>query len=323
MKLSELMELFKQRLRKQGFQVSESPKDPAFDAEMHAFLQRVEAMQRVIPDDDGHEHEFTESPHIPIGTWIRLRAPDFPSYVGFTYVDPGAGLSIKGSAQNDPDLARHSKVTYRLPAPMSSWRALSQEEIERLDLPIRPSWLANFGPQPAAGTHWASWREHPQLVGRFHPECPDDLQVVIHDGGPRLSEHPPECVWVRVVGGERSVFQGQVLNAPCHLKSVLQGDLIRFVVPEGSEHALMVTDRYLSERTDWTIHPCRTCGLAELYDAPSDLIRVVFPDVPDGVTTNGFSAICPACGGIQVVQHKSFHPEDPGLAESPESSGNP
>ncbi len=50
------------------------------------------------------------------------------------------------------------------------------------------------------GQRWLSWRGHPLLKGRFHPEYPDDLQVLIYDGGPRLSKHPPEVVWVRVVG---------------------------------------------------------------------------------------------------------------------------
>jgi hypothetical protein len=31
------------------------------------------------------------------------------------------------------------------------------------------------------------WRDDPLLKGRFHPDFPDDLQVVVHDGGPRLT----------------------------------------------------------------------------------------------------------------------------------------
>src|SRR5215471_14876033 len=37
------------------------------------------------------------------------------------------------------------------------------------------------------GTANMNWREHPLLKSRFHPEFPDDLQVIVHDGGPRLS----------------------------------------------------------------------------------------------------------------------------------------
>jgi len=312
MNLSRVFGLFRKRRENP---VSKVPNDPALDADMQANIQRLQEKMRAIPDDAGHEDEFCEDPCIPIGTWIRLREPDFPAFVGFTYVDTGAGFSVRGGAQNEPDLGEQRWMTYRLPFPRSAWRRLSADEIQRLDLPDEPSWLEAYGPQPPPGTRWASWRNHPQLQGRFHPECPDDLQVVIHDGGPRLSKHRPERVWVRVVGGDDDVWMGHVLNEPCHLTSVSRGDLISFVVPEGSEHALLVTGKYLRERPDWIIQACRGCGLSELYDAPSDLTRRVFPDVPEGVTMSIFTAICPACGGTQVVQHKDFDLDAARLAE--------
>ena len=36
------------------------------------------------------------------------------------------------------------------------------------------------------------WRDHPKLKGRFHESYPDDLQVMAHDGGPRLTDSRPE-----------------------------------------------------------------------------------------------------------------------------------
>ncbi len=39
------------------------------------------------------------------------------------------------------------------------------------------------------------WRSDPLLEGRFHPEYPDDLQVIVHDGGPRLTKNAPELMW--------------------------------------------------------------------------------------------------------------------------------
>ena len=44
------------------------------------------------------------------------------------------------------------------------------------------------------------WRDDPLLTGRFHPNHPDDLQVIVHEGGPRLSTSPPELIWVRLDG---------------------------------------------------------------------------------------------------------------------------
>jgi hypothetical protein len=61
----------------------------------------------------------------------------------------------------------------------------------------------------------------------------------------------------------------------------------------------MVTDKYLSERGAWTILPCRKCGFSEMFDAPSDLIRAVFPKSPPGGQMSMFTAFCPLCGGVQ------------------------
>src|SRR5688572_7385786 len=75
------------------------------------------------------------------------------------------------------------------------------------------------------------WRTHPKLKGRFLPEHPDDLQVIVHDGGPRITDRSPEAVWVTVTGCDRDVFIGRVLNQPTQLRTVQQGQQIRFVMP--------------------------------------------------------------------------------------------
>jgi hypothetical protein len=148
------------------------------------------------------------------------------------------------------------------------------------------------------------WRSHLKLQGRFHPEHPDDIQVVVHDGGPRLTNHRPELVWVTIVRCDANLFCGTVLNEPEQLSSVSQGSEIQFLIPDGGDHPLMVTDKYLRERASWIIQPCNKCGLSELFDAPSDLMRVVFSNVPPDSVMEAFTVFCGACGGAQVVQHK-------------------
>jgi hypothetical protein len=165
-----------------------------------------------------------------------------------------------------------------------------------------------YGSQPEPDSHWGAWREHPKFKGRFLPDHPDDLQVLVHDGGPRITQKRPELVWVTVTGMEGGVLRGLVLNQPYHLQTVSRGSEIRFVVPEGSEHPIMVTEKYLRERASWVIHPCRKCGLSELFDAPSDLIRVVFPNTPPGAEMRMFTAFCPLCGGMQGVESSSYPP---------------
>jgi hypothetical protein len=66
----------------------------------------------------------------------------------------------------------------------------------------------------------------------------------------------------------------------------------------------MVSDKYLAERRNWVIQPCAKCGLSELFDAPSDLQKIVFPSMPPDATMKMFTAFCGLCGGVQVVQHK-------------------
>ena len=148
------------------------------------------------------------------------------------------------------------------------------------------------------------WRDHPRLRGRFPPDQPDDLQVIVHDGGPRVTDRQPEAVWVTVTGCGGDIFTPRVLNQPTQLSTVKQGQQIRFLVPDGSEHPILVTDKYLRERPCWTIHPCQKCGLSELFDAPSDLMRVVFPNMPADAVMEAFTSFCPLCGGVQTLEFK-------------------
>jgi hypothetical protein len=153
------------------------------------------------------------------------------------------------------------------------------------------------------------WRTHPKLTGHFHPEHPDDLQVIVHDGGPRLTDLAPELVWVTVAGSEGDVFTGRVLNQPAHLLTVRKDQEIKFITPDRCQHPLLVTDKYLHERPLWKIEPCKQCGFAELFDAPSDLIRAAFPEVPEGAVMEGFTSFCPLCRGIQMLRYLGTKPK--------------
>lgn len=152
------------------------------------------------------------------------------------------------------------------------------------------------------------WRDEPNLRGRFLPDHPDDLQVIVHDGGPRLSPLAPELMWVRVLGGAGGVYSGQLLNVPQGLRSVALGSSILFVAPSRAEYPLRVTEKYLSERAAWKITPCDRCGLPELFDAPSDLIARIFPDLPPSAGMDAFTSFCPLCDGVQVVEAAAAAP---------------
>jgi len=158
------------------------------------------------------------------------------------------------------------------------------------------------------------WTKHPKLQGRFHAEFPDDLQVIDHDGHPPITKRGAELVWVRMsacghdvpIFGDRTVplFRAIVLNKPQHLQTLSEGTEIQFLVPEGGKYPLQVTENYLQERASWRmLTPCTQCGLSELFDPPSAIVRHSFPNVTaDQLSGFTFTTKCGWCGGGQVVR---------------------
>lgn len=248
---------------------------------------------------------YQTSSEIPIGVWIWAKPRPDLDIIGFTYVDPQCGLSAKGGPAAQLNWSEQPVLTLRLPMPETPWRVLNDSEVDQFKLPKQPGWIQHFGPQPAKGSVWGEWRKHPKLQALLHPEYPDDLQVLVHDGGPRITKHRPELIWARIVEMKGDVFSGNALNQPHQLQSIKQYGRFNFIVPAGGPHPLLVSGKYLSERPDWNIHACDKCGLTELFDAPSDLIRVVFPNVPAGNIVQSFTVFCGNCGGTQVVTHKT------------------
>jgi hypothetical protein len=171
----------------------------------------------------------------------------------------------------------------------------------------RPADSSRERPMPAENqVEGKPWRTDPLLRGRFHPDYPDDLQVIVHDGGPRLTKKSPELMWVSVVGTEGRAYRGKLLNKPHNLITVKEGDEVLFLAgPKGIE-PFRVTPKYLKEREHWHILPCNRCGMPELFDAPSDLIAVIFPNMKDreDVEEFKFTSFCPLCRGVQLVSDK-------------------
>ena len=165
-----------------------------------------------------------------------------------------------------------------------------------------------FAKLPAVITHRiqpGQWRAHPKLKGRFFRNHPNELLVIVHEGGPQLTARRPEVVLVEVTACQRGVFTGTVLHQPIQLHTVRLGQQIRFVVPAAARYPVLVTEKYLQERALWRIQPCKKCGFSELFDAPSDLIRVLFPNSPAGAGKTSFKSSCPLCGGPQMVLLKA------------------
>lgn len=169
------------------------------------------------------------------------------------------------------------------------------------------------------------WHQDPALVGRFHPQAPNDLQVVVHDGEPRRTQRGPEACWVRVdrVYGtlpsplappdgtppilpaqvnwqQRTIYGGTLLNQPTHLQTLKLDDPLGFVFTPGLPHPLYVSPAYAQERGEWAITPCNKCGADQALDPPSVMAKTRFPQAPAGSMPVAFTAQC-GCGGMMSL----------------------
>lgn len=166
------------------------------------------------------------------------------------------------------------------------------------------------------GTEQALWRHDPRLAHRLHPEHPDDVRILLHDGGPIGAPPPPERVWVRIVGQfSADVYTAVLLNRPHRLTRCAAGDLLHFAVSGSGAEPVHVSRRHLDERARWTVEPCDRCGLFEVFEAPSDLRAAYFSEPAPGADTMVvFTSTCPVCGGTQIVGLRDEAADQPGVA---------
>lgn len=122
---------------------------------------------------------------VPVGRYLRA-----DNDVGYSYVDATEGLSVRWDEPVGGPGSIHIRRLSWMPAGAS---VLSEHERRALGLPEVPAWFGSYGPQPAAGALYGTWRTDPSLAHRFHPEYPDDLRVVI--GEVRATGEP----WVEAV----------------------------------------------------------------------------------------------------------------------------
>lgn len=276
-----------------------------------------------LPDDD-------RDPTC-VGRWARLIPEDGQSpYVGFIYVDPQQGMTIRLAPPIASDLANGRElppgivIIMRLPIP-GALTPLENEEIAARQLPDVPEGMHHYGPQPRPR---APWRADEVLRPRLNPNFPDDIQVLVHDGEPRRTKRKLEECWVRITGafdcGPRhvlfvpglpvseeefarryprssTVYSGTLLNQPHFLETVKEGDTVHFIAGGGVPRPLMVTEQYLAERSAWGMSPCAKCGFSECLDPPSLMFHTRFPDTPPGAEPQSFSSFCNLCGGIQLL----------------------
>ena len=149
------------------------------------------------------------------------------------------------------------------------------------------------------------WENCAALLGRTHPNYPDDLQVVVHQGGPRFSSLPPEYIWVKIIGYDQGIFKGTIRNKPHNLTDYKLGSEILFHIPSNKScKPVMLTQEVVHESKQWTVVPC-TKGYNEiLFDPPSKFVEKIFPNLGADNGPEAFTYFCGICGGVMVVRAK-------------------
>jgi hypothetical protein len=182
----------------------------------------------------------------------------------------------------------------------------------------------------------AMWHDDPNLQGRFHPQYPDDLQVVLHEGSFRFTRAKPEIVWGRIQLGLEFEFEGNppqivrayrasLLNQPVQLKTFKVGQDIMLVAHKSYKLPIYVTHEYVADRAQYHITPCNECGLPELFDPISKLVEHSFPGMKETLKKEEgafpmFTSFCPVCGGTMVVKHKALGAAAPMAARMPKTA---
>jgi len=240
-----------------------------------------------------------------LNKWVHVTGEGCTPLLAFTYDDPTAGPSAKGTVARLPLEPEHAKRAIEEPETtlrLSGWknrlnvRTVSEAEARDLGLPPEPPWFMHFRRYPP-------WREDPLLTGKFHPEYPDDIQIFVHAGNPRFSGKRPELVWVRIQESLRQSYRGILLNEPQQLEALRQGDSVQFMAVQSSPHPFMANDAYLEDRKGWVVSPCDKCGFTEMFQPPSERAAAFMREnnIPEENTPIMLSTFCPLCGGCQIL----------------------
>lgn len=162
------------------------------------------------------------------------------------------------------------------------------------------------------------WHGDPDLQGLFHPDCPDDVEVLFFFPHKRVKEK----MWVRLqqirpdIGG----YQGELLNSSYTLNALTKGRQIMLRKSPGLPAPFYLTPEMLENQRDWDIH-CTSCGFDAVFRPIGELASMQFPDAPDGALPVAFTTRCPLCKDTMTLELKetkrNFETSTPGKLPPP------
>lgn len=209
-----------------------------------------------------------------------------------------AGAAARVSRTDPQDPARWLLAAIEVQLARSYWCLGRVDEARAIAWPLRDH--PEHGPQleeifDGVVQLDAPWCDDPALKGRFVPGYSDDLQVLVHDGGPKFSDLAPELIYARIVAVDGEVYRAIALSQPRRLLSLKAGDTFMFIASHTAGRPTLVCEAYRRERRRWRISPCQGCGQSEAFDPPSALLAKTGFESPKATSTVVFSQQCPAC----------------------------
>jgi WD40 repeat protein len=159
-----------------------------------------------------------------------------------------------------------------------------------------------------------SWRNDPVLRGKFHPEYPDAVAVIVHEREGGIAGHKPVSMWVELFDKRGDVYVGTV-RSESPLSTVSEGDTLLFVAVEKAKQFVHITPQYLEERKSWRFEPCRKCGFPMGFEPPSVLLERAVSNPADRDRTVKCAVPCPVCDGQQMLVRRDGGDEDQQDAE--------
>jgi hypothetical protein len=240
---------------------------------------------------------------VPVHTWVMIEPTNQEKILAFTYVDPMAGLSAKGSPITD--LSNQEQIlaaierpalTYRLPSvPL---RALSVDELNQLNLPDRPDWLMVFLRENEVKP---AWREDAKLKDKFHARHPDDLKVIFFFPEIRRAE----AMWVRIIGLDAEIggYRGILLNQPQSAKEPKVQSVVSVRSTVGVPEPVYVSPTMRANWFDWRC-VCRGCGFDLLFETVEDMKKRLYTQLPPNTQMQMFTSRCLLCAETVVIENK-------------------
>lgn len=237
--------------------------------------------------------------------WIRASDPSGSDrvFIGFTFVDPDAGLSARGAVIDWPATRETAIEAAEFPdttIPLAGLDpiALTPSELATLNLPQRPEWLEALAAPAFFSATDHPWRDDPAMRDSGSDDNPDHFRASFY----AWPEPNVESLWVELRAADPAVggYNGVLLDEPESAEAPTLGSRVSIRVAPGAGAPVWVSPAMRANLARWSAR-CAACGF-DMLMTPAELISEQFPDAPDGCVPLVFTTPCDLCRGQVAVE---------------------